>query len=576
MSITTEHEESFLKSVELWAAFYRANPQRFVEDYLGVKLKLFQKILIFMMNISNFFCYIAARGQGKSFLLAVFCCVRCILYPGTKVVIASGTRGQSLNILEKIKIELFPRSPLLRNEIEDIKLSASNAYVLFKNGSSIKVVTASDSARGNRATILLVDEFRMVDKETIGTVLRKFLTDARHPGYIDNPKYQHLIERNKEIYLSSAYYKDNWSYDKVCDYTEHMVSEDNGFFVCGLPYQLSMYENLLNRDAVADEMSEVGFNEITWSMEMECLFWGDESGTFFSYDSISKTRKLKYPMLPSKVAALLGNNNKIHIPSKLQGEIRILSADIALMSSKKNRNDASALFVNQMLPSRNGHYINNIVYSDSAEGLRTDEQALMIRRLYEEFLCDYIVLDCQGIGLGVFDALSRDIVDPDTGEIYAALSCCNNAEMASRCISRSADKVIWAMKANSDINSECALRLREGFRSGKIRLLIHDQDGDAALSEIKGYSSLSESERLELKMPYVHTTLLIDELIKLQHEESSGKVRISEKSGMRKDRYSSLSYNYYVATQLESKLGRRRNSTSESPYVFRFRAPKIR
>jgi len=93
--------------------------------------------------------------QGKTFLLAIFCCVRCILFPGTKVIIASGTRGQSLNILEKIKIELFPRSPLLQNEVEEIKLSASNAYVLFKNGSSIKVVTASDSARGNRSTLLI-------------------------------------------------------------------------------------------------------------------------------------------------------------------------------------------------------------------------------------------------------------------------------------------------------------------------------------------------------------------------------------------------------------------------------------
>lgn len=570
-----EREHVFLKSVELWTAFYRANPQRFVEDYLHIKLKLFQKILIFMMNISNFFCYIAARGQGKTFLLAVFCCVRCILFPGTKVIIASGTRGQSLNILEKIKIELFPRSPLLQNEVEEIKLSASNAYVLFKNGSSIKVVTASDSARGNRATILLCDEFRMIDKETVGTVLRKFLTDARHPGYIDNPKYSHLIERNKEIYLSSAYYKDNWSYDKVRDYAEHMVCEDN-FFVCGLPYQLSMSEGLLNREAVADEMSEAGFNEITWSMEMECLFWGDESGTFFSYDSISKTRKIKYPMLPSRLAGLLNNSAKIRVPAKLQGEIRILSADIALMSSKKNRNDASALFVNQMLPSRGGRYTSNIVYSDSAEGLRTDEQALMIRRLYEEFQCDYIVLDANGLGLGVYDELAKDMVDPDTGEIYPALSCCNSQEMAERCVSRSADKVIWAIKANPVINSECALLLREAFRSGKIRLLVPDQDGDSALADIKGYGSLSETERLSLRMPYVHTTLLIDELIKLQHEESSGRVKISEKSTMRKDRYSSLSYNYYVATQLESKFGRKQSADFQVSDIFRFRAPKIR
>lgn len=180
------------------------------------------------------------------------------------------------------------------------------------------------------------------------------------------------------------------------------------------------------------------------------------------------------------------------------------------------------------------------------------------------------------LGLGIYDSLARDIVDPDTGEIYPALSCCNNPEMASRCVSRTADKVIWAIKANADINSECALRLREGFKSGRVRLLIPDQDGDTALAEIKGYGSLTEAERLVLKMPYVHTTLLIDELIKLKHEESSGKVKISEKSTMRKDRYSSLSYNYYVATLLEAKLVKKQSNSFDVSDVFRFRAPKIK
>ena len=73
-----------------------------------------------------------------------------------------------------------------------------------KNGSSIKVVTASDSARSNRANILLVDEFRMVSKDTIDTVLRRFLTAPRMPGYLHKKEYAHLKERNKEIYLSSA------------------------------------------------------------------------------------------------------------------------------------------------------------------------------------------------------------------------------------------------------------------------------------------------------------------------------------------------------------------------------------
>ena len=236
-----------------------------------MNLRLFQKILLFMMNVSHFFCYIAARGQGKSWLLAVFCCVRCILYPGTKVCIASGTRGQSINVLEKIKMELMPMSPLLRNEIGTILISSTAAIVEFKNGSSIKVVTASDSARSNRANILLVDEFRMVNKDTIDTVLRRFLTAPRMPGYLHKKEYAHLKERNKEIYLSSAFFKSHWSYEKIKDYARNMLDSSKRYFVCGLPYQLSIAENLLDSEAVADEMSEAGFNSTRWSISISVL-----------------------------------------------------------------------------------------------------------------------------------------------------------------------------------------------------------------------------------------------------------------------------------------------------------------
>lgn len=179
------------------------------------------------------------------------------------------------------------------------------------------------------------------------------------------------------------------------------------------------------------------------------------------------------------------------------------------------------------------------------------------------------------LGLGVYDALVRDIVDPDTNEVYPVLSCCNNHEMADRCTATGADKVIWSIKATPKLNSDCAVLLRDGFRSCKIRLLMTEYDADAMMSDIKGYKSLSPSEKVRIQMPYIHTTLLINELVKLQHEESGGRVRVFEKSGMRKDRYSSLSYNYYVALQIERKIGKQRKNDFGSD-MFLFKAPKIK
>lgn len=309
---------------------------------------------------------------------------------------------------------------------------------------------------------------------------------------------------------------------------------------------------------------------------MEAMWFGAEDGSFFDFDSISRTAVSVTRCYRISCPHFLAIAQKVKIPPKQNGERRILSADIALMSSKKHNNDASAVFINQMLPTKTGRFMSNIVYGDTFEGMHTEDQALVIRKLYDEYSCDYIVLDCTGLGLGVYDALVRDMVDPDTGEVYPALSCCNNQEMADRCTTKGADKVIWAIKGSPILNSECAVLLREGFRSSKIRLLITEYDGEALLSDIKGYNSLSPLEKVMLQKPYVHTTLLIDELVKLQHEESGGRVRVYEKSGMRKDRYSSLSYNYYVALQLESKYGRTKTADFNANDIFMFKPPKLK
>lgn len=152
-----EHQERVLEGVAIWAGYYRENLNRFAEDFLHVRLHLFQAILLMMMKISTTFVFIGFRGIGKSFLCAIFCCCMAILYPGIKIVIASGTRGQSINVLEKIIMELKPNSLELAREIDDKATTINNtdAKIVFKNGSYIKVVTASDTARSNRANILI-------------------------------------------------------------------------------------------------------------------------------------------------------------------------------------------------------------------------------------------------------------------------------------------------------------------------------------------------------------------------------------------------------------------------------------
>lgn len=168
--------------------------------------------------------------------------------------------------------------------------------------------------------------------------------------------------------------------------------------------------------------------------------------------------------------------------------------------------------------------------------------------------CTDLVVDTNGSGLGVYDFIIKDQLDPDTGEMYGALSCCNNKDMEERCKVKNAPKVIWSIKANQAFNNEMCTMLRAGFKNGKINLLVSEFEADEILRDkIKGFSKLSMAEQTEKKMPYIQTTLLIYELIKLNSKINGSNVKIEEQSGERKDRYSSLGMNYWVARQIEIK-----------------------
>lgn len=153
--------EKLNEGIGIWTSYYRLFPHIFVKDYLGINLKVFQMILIYFMMHYNYFMYIASRGQGKSFLTAIFCCVRAILFPESKIILSAGNIKQSIEVLEKIE-DLRGNSPNLAREIEELKTNPQTAGIKFRNGSWIKVVASNQGGRSKRANVIVVDEFRMV------------------------------------------------------------------------------------------------------------------------------------------------------------------------------------------------------------------------------------------------------------------------------------------------------------------------------------------------------------------------------------------------------------------------------
>ena len=551
--------EKLMNGVGIWTSYYRLFPHIFCKEYLSINLKTFQCILIYFMMHYNFFMYLASRGQGKSFLTAIFCCVRAILFPESKIILAAGNKSQSIEVIEKI-LDLKNNSPNLAREIEDIKTGSNDARVVFRNGSWIRCVASNQGARSKRANIVVVDEYRMVDKDIIDGVLRKFMTAPRQPKYLEKPEYKHLQERNKELYLSSCWYKHHWSWDKTKAFYDAMT-DGKSYFVCSLPYQIAIKEGLLMREQVEDEMSESDFNEISWKMEMEAEFFGESEKAFFKFADLEKNRVLPRPVYPKSFYPII-KSKEFKFMEKEEGEIRIISCDISGMSSSKNNNDASVFTVLRLIPNKNKvNYDKYVCYMESLEGGHSQTQALRIRRLYDEFDCDYIVIDTHSFGLSIFDNLATNLYDKELDKTYEALNCINDSEMAKRCFIEDAPKVIYSIKANAQLNNDMHVYVRDDLKRGKLRLLVSENECREYLENIKGYKELPVEEQVKFTLPYIQTTLLINEMINLERiDMDNNLIKLKEPSTKRKDRYSSLGYGVYIAKQLEANLKPKKKS----------------
>lgn len=553
--ITQRTIQEKMSKLMKWVAYYRENPQLFARDYLNIHLKPFQRILMYQMFHQDHFVYIGSRGLGKTWMDATAITSRCILYPGTKVVIAAGVKSQAIEVMDKITNDLMVLhgwgSSNLKNEIESYTTNRNDPMIKFKNGSWIKAVVANDNARGSHGNMLIIDEFRMVDKNIIDTVLRKFLTAPRRPEYLNKPEYEHLTEPNIEIYGSSAWFQSHWSFTHCQSYFANMLDPNRNYYIASIPYQMAIKEGLLLRNAVEDEMSEAGFSPVAWSYEMESLFYGASADAFFDYEVINKRRKIHTPFFPLEIY-----RKRDEKPPKLVvGERRILSVDVALMSSSKQKNDASSLIINSATPHTDTELTSNIVYLRNMEGATTDELGLEIMRTFYNYNCTDIVIDSNGVGLPVADYLAKDQYDPTTGQTYKAMKCVNDKAMAERCHVKDANPCLWSVKANAQFNNQINVLLRGGFIDEKINLLVPEKEGETYLaSQIKSFYKLETETQALCKVPYIMTSMLINELINLKHTYVDGKVKITERSGARKDMYSSLAYNFWVVNEIQSQL----------------------
>ncbi|NBX98198.1 hypothetical protein EBQ81_05050, partial [bacterium] len=185
--------------------------------YLGSTCKLLfdielhpiQVVLLQEFWYRPFPMFVATRGFGKSFILALYSLLKCIFVPGTKIVIVGSAFRQSKIIFEYME-NIWNNSPILRSIFtgnnDGPRRDVDRCTIRLGDSWTIAVpLGTGEKIRGLRAHIIIADEFASISPEIYETVVSGFAAvsaspiqnvkeEARKQAMIDNGLWADELE----------------------------------------------------------------------------------------------------------------------------------------------------------------------------------------------------------------------------------------------------------------------------------------------------------------------------------------------------------------------------------------------
>jgi len=406
-----------------------------------------------------------------------------------------------------------------------------------------------------RSSFTIGEEFRLMDKKKYDEIVRPFAT-VRQAPYLKDPKYSHLIEEPIEILITSSYYKSLWWYKEMEENIKLMLmGEKSGVIYFDFP--IAIKHGIKTKKLILKDKQKMG--EISFQQEYENIPYGQNSDAYFQLELFNKNKKIKKVFYPIKEDNVDYKNNKYKIKRK-DGEIRVVSVDIATRKGKKN--DNTIITCIRALPTKRG-YNREYVYMESHQGEHTKIQALRIKQIFYDFEADYISLDLQNTGITIFERLAEVTKDEARGIEYDAYTVMQHKsikkdimeELQEKTFAKNAIPIIYPISATAKLNSDIAVRFKNGLKNGSISIPVDSIDGESYL--LTNDKNFIRTESIEEKVwylaPYHQFQEFINETINLSYTIASGLIKLDEGSG-RKDRYTSCSYGDWLIYLFELKL----------------------
>ena len=199
-------------------------------------------------------------------------------------------------------------------------------------------------------------------------------------------------------------------------------------------------------------------------------------------------------------------------------------------------------------------------------------QAAHIKRLIKEYRPKEVVIDGNGVGAGLIDALVVPSYG-ENGETYEPIYVSNDAGNYPIPRGKEKEALIYNIKANASLNSEIYSNLYVQINSSNLALLANERIVKEKLLATKKGQRMNYLTREKFLLPYIMTSRLIDEMnnLKLKVGGAAGQIAVERISRrINKDRVSALGYGLYRIKYYEDKEVRRKKTgiTDASKMTF--------
>ena len=556
--LSEERLQAQLPHLRNLISFYREYPDLLIDYMKGPEstfnFYFYQRIFLRVVMRHRYTYATFPRAYSKSFLSMMVLMLRCVLYPNSQLFVTTGGKEQAASItIAKIE-EICKLVPALHNEINwergQSKKGKDSVQYIFKNGSTIDILAARETSRGQRRTGGLMEECVLIDQ----TALNEIIIPTTNVNRLlpDGTRDSKESVNKSQIYITTAGWKNSFAYQRLIELLIQSLIEPDEVMVMGGTYETPIVEGLLDEDFVEKLKLQGTFSEDSFDREYRSIWCGDAENAFYSAEKFDKHRVLLQPEYEFS-----GRSAK--------SAFYVIGVDVGRFDC------TTEAVVFKVTPQPQGSATKSVVNIYTYDAEHFEEQAIHIKKLFYKYHARCLAIDANGLGAGFVDFMVKAQVDPETNDVLPPFGVANDEDGKYKKLKTQDTETdaMYLIKANAPINTEAYSYAQVQMSSGKVKFLIDESQAKLKLMSTKAGQNMSADQRNDYLKPYILTTILREQMLNLVEDNEGVNIILKQSSrSIKKDKFSAFVYGLYYIKQEEDKKNKKRGRNISDMLLF--------